>query len=110
MVANPYTVARTEEDQLLLFSAVESDYGKNISELVTVEVLVPALEKETIIGDLNGDNTISLQDVILLIDYLMNGYLEGDVSIQLENADIDRDGAISLNDLAVLVSLIVEGH
>ena len=110
MVANPYTVARTEEDQLLLFSAVESDYGKNISELVTAEVLVPALEKETIIGDLNGDNTISLQDVILLIDYLVNGYLEGDVSIQLENADIDRDGAISLNDLAVLVSLIVEGH
>jgi len=110
MVENPCAVARTEEDQHLLFSAVESDYGKNISEMVTVDILVPALEKETIIGDVNGDNTISLHDVILLIDYLVNGCLEGDVSIQLENADIDQDGVIGLNDVAALASLIVEGH
>ena len=99
-VDNPCEVSRTDEDQYIMFYAVESDPGKNVSELVVQEILVPALD---VLGDVNGDREINLQDVIALIDGLVNGAFDG---INIDCADVDQDGQLSLNDVIDLINMI----
>lgn len=109
MVDNPCTVTRTEEDQHLMFFAVESDPGKNMSELMAQEVIVPALSSDAVvIGDVNGDNTVNLQDVVILIDYLLSGDLDNSGNFIGDNADIDQNNVINLDDVVALMNMIIE--
>lgn len=104
---NPCAVMRTDEDQYITFYAVEYDYGKNVSELVVTEVFVPRLE-QLLVGDVNMDNAVNLQDVIVLIDGLVNENYGASGNFSLDNADIDQDGDIDLNDVVSLISMIIE--
>lgn len=46
-VVNPYTVARTSEEQTFVFTATAQEEGKDISEVATQNVTVPALPATT---------------------------------------------------------------
>ena len=53
------------------------------------------------IGDVNYDGTINVQDVVLLVSMILNGYPPN-----LE-ADINQDGQINVLDTVLLIELIL---
>ena len=60
----------------------------------------------TLRGDASGDGTVTIQDVTVLIDYLLTG---DEAAINLENAEVSGDGLISINDLVYLIDYLLSG-
>ena len=57
-------------------------------------------EPESVLGDVNGDTTVNIQDVILLVNYILNG--QGDI-----DGDINADGTINILDVIGIVNIIL---
>ena len=55
-------------------------------------------------GDVNGDGTVNVADVTMLVDYILG--MEDDNSV-IENADVNSDGVVSVSDVTELVNLIL---
>ena len=64
-------------------------------------------QANTSLGDVNGDGTVNVTDVTLLVDYILG---VEDESFIFENADITRDGMISVSDVTALVDIILGGN
>ena len=60
----------------------------------------------TLRGDVNGDGTVTIADVTVLIDYLLTG---DEAAINLENADVSGDGLIGINDVTKLIDYLLIG-
>ncbi len=60
---------------------------------------------DVLIGDVDGDGSLSPSDISALIDYLLNG--TGDIN--LPNSDVDQDGEISPSDISALIDLMLNG-
>ena len=58
----------------------------------------------TEVCDVDCDGYITINDVSLLIDYLLNG---DDSSIKLLNADVDADGEVSISDVGELIDMLL---
>lgn len=58
-------------------------------------------------GDVNNDGTVSITDVTVLIDSILNGNYE---SINTANADVDGDGEIRITDVTSLIDLLLFGN
>ena len=56
-----------------------------------------------LMGDVNGDGSISIADVTTLIDYLLGKNLE----IDILNSDLNSDGIISIADIAGLIDKLL---
>tara|TARA_Y100001970_G_C14218251_1_gene850972 strand:+ start:1715 stop:2200 length:486 start_codon:yes stop_codon:yes gene_type:complete len=56
---------------------------------------------QTLLGDVNGDTVLNIQDVILLVNMIINGETES------ESADLNTDGSINVLDIIELVNLIL---
>ena len=72
--------------------------------------LLAALELEVAVlpGDLNGNGRLDIDDVTLLIDYLLSGNGDG---IHVIAADADGSGAVGIDDVTTLIdSLLRGGH
>ena len=54
-----------------------------------------------IIGDVDGNNRLSIADVTALIDLLLSG---GDAP---DTADVNRDGGVSIADVTALIDLLL---
>ena len=54
-------------------------------------------------GDVDDDGTLSIADVTILIDYM----LEHSTILNATNADLDRDGSINIADVTILVDCIL---
>ncbi len=63
-------------------------------------------DAEVVCGNINGDCTINIFDVVYLIGYL---YLDGPPPDPLESADVNNDGAINIFDVAYLISFLYLG-
>ena len=60
----------------------------------------------TLKGDVDGNGTVSIGDVSVLIDYL----LSDDASeVNLENAEVSGDGLININDVSTLIDYLLSG-
>jgi surface protein len=59
----------------------------------------------TLRGDVDGDETVSIDDVTTLLDYLLSGNAS---SIILEAADCDLDDDISINDVTALLDYLLK--
>ena len=58
-----------------------------------------------LLGDANGDGDVSLTDVTLTVNYVLNnGEVDGFVFV---NADIDGDGEITVTDVMSIVDIIL---
>jgi hypothetical protein len=57
-------------------------------------------------GDVNGDGSIDLKDVIVLRRYLAGGW---DVTINEANSDVNSDGSIDLKDVIILRRYLAGG-
>lgn len=55
-------------------------------------------------GDVNGDQVVSIEDVTILIDYLLNGTETGG---SLEAADCDQNGSVTVGDLSRLIDYLL---
>jgi len=53
-------------------------------------------------GDLNGDDSVDILDVVMLVNYI----LSGDTS-ELDGADINNDGDVNVLDVVALVNIIL---
>ncbi len=54
-------------------------------------------------GDVNRDGRISIDDVTMLIDMLLTGGADG----QLTEADVNRDGRVSIDDVTDLIDMLL---
>ena len=63
--------------------------------------------KPVIRGDVDGDGTVSINDVTELINVLLNG---NTASLNLSAADCDRDGKVNIGDVTVLINYLITGH
>ena len=64
----------------------------------------PVYNKNTAIGDVNGDGMVTVTDVTMLVDYILGQ--TNDVFV-IENADVNGDGGITVTDVAELVNVIL---
>ena len=79
------------------------DGVKNSSQIVYLEVF----DNPYIIpGDLNMDGKVSIDDVVVVIEYLLGNEPEG---ISITNADIDNNGIISIGDVIGIIDILLNG-
>ena len=58
------------------------------------------------IGDANGDDVVTIADVVMVVSYLVNGVEpEG---FDFSNADVDGSGTVDTTDLRAIVDMILE--
>lgn len=55
-------------------------------------------------GDVDDDGRVSISDVTVLIDYLLEGL---PTEINIDNADVNGDEVVSIDDLTALIDLII---
>jgi plastocyanin len=67
-------------------------------------IIVEEDEEEIILGDLNGDGTINIQDIILEISYVMGNLPDID---WFDQGDMNSDGIINILDVVLIVNLIL---
>ena len=86
------------------------DYSKQVNNSITwfrqrVSYIVGNLEQLIFIpGDVDGDGEVSISDVSVLVDYLLQG---DQVQIYLENADVDGDGEVTISDVSALIDKLL---
>ena len=59
-----------------------------------------------IIGDVNNDGFVKINDVTALIDYLLSG---DDTSVNVDAADVNGDGFVKINDVTALIDYLLSG-
>lgn len=63
-------------------------------------------DDDTVIGDVNGDNSIDISDVVLIIDFILGREPQ---LFNLIAADTNMDGAIDISDVVRLIDRILTG-
>jgi hypothetical protein len=53
------------------------------------------------IGDLNDDQLINVQDVIILVNYILDSYYN-------EQGDMNQDGILNIQDVIILIGIILD--
>ncbi|MDP6936986.1 MAG: hypothetical protein QGF36_06100, partial [Candidatus Marinimicrobia bacterium] len=55
---------------------------------------------DTLLGDLNGDGVLNVVDVVIAVDYILNGEYNG-------IGDMNGDGSLNVVDIIILVGQIL---
>ena len=58
-------------------------------------------------GDVNNDSVINIQDIILVIGFILNNIIPSE--IQFLNSDLNQDEEINVLDIMLILDLILEG-
>jgi len=53
------------------------------------------------VGDLNDDELINVQDVIILVNYILDFYYD-------EQGDMNQDGILNIQDVIILIGIILD--
>jgi hypothetical protein len=59
-----------------------------------------------LLGDVNGDGSVTIADVTTLIDYLLGG--GGDVDVRA--SDVNKDGSVTIADVTTLIDMLLGGN
>ena len=102
-VESPYQVERGTEDKTVTVLALAQAYGKHESEIVQVEVLIPAKEDEYLRGDVNNDHEVNISDAIALISAVLN---ESWDDVNMDNADVNYSGSVDISDAIALINYV----
>ena len=87
------------------FFEVTSTTNKYTVRDVT-DIYLPYLDPQVLVGDVNGDNNVSIADVTALIDYLLGG----NVTINAEAADVNGDTNVTIADVTALIDMLLSGN
>ena len=111
-VENPYTVARTDVDQIVKFTAVAHVDGQTDGS-VTGEYLVPALEP-VVVPDLTGDILIEGPDEngVVTITYTGDEDVTITVTVNGEEVELGEGGTITVaeGESEIVVVVTAEGY
>ena len=55
---------------------------------------------QSILGDLNGDASLNVADIIIIIDFILS-------EIYDENGDMNFDGGLNIQDITILLNIII---
>ena len=64
-------------------------------------------QNRTMIGDVDGSTEVDINDVTVLINYVLSG---NDAGIDLAAADIAIDGSVDINDVTALINYVLTGE
>lgn len=70
----------------------------HLLEVYRAEALMP--------GDVNGDGHVSIDDVVMIINYVLAGHADGFIPA---NADMNGDGIINVNDVTLTIKRVLSG-
>ena len=70
------------------------------------DTYLPYLDNDVLVGDVNGDNEVTIADVTALIDYLLGG----GVSINADAADVNYDTFITIADVTALIDKLLTSN
>ena len=59
------------------------------------------------VGDVNGDQTVNMDDLTALINYLLTGNTE---FIDPDGADLDNSTEVNMDDLTILINILLTEH
>ena len=85
---------------------VKSVYVNGTESLWSNTKQVPLLQGETMRGDVDGNGRVNIDDVTLLIDYMLSGNGE----IDLNAADCDQNGRVNIDDVTLLIDYMLSGQ
>lgn len=85
---------------------LETTSLKHRAHPVTVELTGVAIIRQALQGDVNGDGSVTVTDLAMLVNAVVNDTTEG---IVVDNADIDGDGLLTIGDIALLIDLLLLG-
>ena len=57
---------------------------------------------ECILGDINNDSILNVQDIVLMITLILDGEYD-------ECGDVNSDGTINVQDVVIFVNIILSG-
>ena len=100
--SEPFTVSETTTVKAI---AVKEGLYNN-SEVVTAEYVIE-VPVTAMLGDVNDDGKLSINDVVTLINYLLSEGSEFNDPFNAVNADVNEDGKISINDVSSLINILL---
>ena len=102
-----YTATRGSEPRTVYLCAYAEVFNGNdyvYSDFTELAYEVPAFFMP---GDVNGDRTVSIADITMLIDYLLDEEPGSITAFHPGEADVNRDSMISIADVACLIDHIL---
>lgn len=100
-----YSTEKRNNDFSYYFTGDGSDYVFTFdAEHLTFTIEVVENQSTILLGDVNGDGTLSIKDVTELINYLLAGEQPG---FNAANADVNQDGKISISDVSGVISIVL---
>ena len=97
-VSNPYTIARTREDQVITAYATAQEPGKEMSSTTRV-LTIPRLDN--IVGDVNSDGKVDISDVNLVINMML-----GKIA-PTSSGDATGDGKVDISDVNIVINIML---
>ena len=68
------------------------------------DTYLPYLNDQTVVGDVNGDGSVNISDVTVLIDYLLGSDM---ATVDMDAADVNSDGLINISDVTILIDMLL---
>lgn len=100
-----YSTAKRNNNYSYYFAGDGSDYLFTFdADNLTFSISVIEPEPTIMLGDVNDDGNVAINDVTTLIDYLLGGQLEHFDDL---NADVNQDGRITISDVTSLIDLLL---
>lgn len=102
-----YTTAKRANDYSYYFAGDGSDYLFTLNaDNLTFSLHVIESSPSVMLGDVNGNGEVAIDDVSVLIDYLLGG-IDAVGAFNATNADVKPDGDISIADVAALIDMLL---
>ena len=100
-----YSTEKRNNDFSYYFIGDGRDYVFTFdADQLTFTIEVVENQPTVLLGDVNGDGTLSIKDVTELINYLLVGEQPG---FNAANADVNQDGKISITDVSGVISIVL---
>ena len=96
-----------------LVSYVDASFGVRVG-MAAVEVVVDAVAglprgkalTDRVLGDVNGDGQVTLEDALLVTTYVVNGAVELPANGDIALGDVNGDGQVTLEDAQLLTAYV----
>ena len=83
-----------------LIGSITLNSGVNNSAKNYIRGILEEHYQQSILGDVNGDTTVNIQDIILLVNIILNAETN-------DAADINSDGIVNILDVIQIVNIIL---
>lgn len=81
-------------------------YDCEATTVIYTKVELTTGQTSSLLGDVNGDGSVDITDVTLLVDYILG---KNHDSFIIGNANVNQDGGIDVADVTALVNIILNG-